>query len=715
LRMVEQREETAGLELQGILRVLRRRRAVILICFLGATAAALGLSLSQTKQYSATAALLFRDPQFDQALFGSNFFAPTFDQSREAATNLRLVSLGTVSQRTARRLGLPGVAVGVSAAGQSNVVGITATNPNPRLAATIADTFADEYVRFRRNADRSKITDARRLVELQLKRLSPTERNAPRARLLEDRAEQMRILASLQTGNAEVVQHASVPASPSSPRPKRSAIFGGLLGLILGVGLAFLFERLDRRLRDPNEIGDTFERPVLGAVPESPELAKTKPGFQTLGSGEAEAFRMLRANLRYFNVDRDIKSVLITSSLPGDGKSTVAMYLAAAAADAGSRVLLLEADLRHPAIATRLEMRGRKGLSQLLAGEAGTLREVAITVPVSQRGREYQSGKTLDVVVSGPLPPNPTDLIESERMREVIRSAEREYDLVVVDTPPTSVVSDAIPLVKEVSGVIVVGRLGSTTRDSAGHLHRQLQNLNAHTLGVVVNAVGRDRGGYGYGYGYGYGAYGENTNGQRASAVGSLSTLFSSLRRSRSGGLRALLGRARRARPGRQERAPEPSFQPQANGERESAIEARPQWPTGESQQTSVATEPPSREPSLALRAVDRAKLQRALDLFNRSEHAGEIVEITRSIAPPKASIRVWDSASAEVLLTVAWQGCWYQFVIDLSNTEDAVRLWSSGEELEKLPAKFRHWNVEAGPGGGLVLTSTTRKAAQTS
>lgn len=104
------------------------------------------------------------------------------------------------------------------------------------------------------------------------------------------------------------------------------------------------------------------------------------------------------------------------------------------------------------------------------------------------------------------------------------------------------------------------------------------------------------------------------------------------------------------------------------------------------------------------LRAVDRAKLQRALELFNQSEHAGEIAEVARSVAPPKANARVWDSASAEVLLTIAWRGCWYQFVIDLTDTEDAVRLWASGEELDRLPGKFKDWNAQARTDGVLML-----------
>src|SRR5207244_3232777 len=144
------------------------------------------------------------------------------------------------------------------------------------------------------------------------------------------------------------------PTAASSPKPVRNTVIGLLFGIVLGVGLAVLLERIDRRLKDPKEIADSFDRPILGAVPESRAIATADQNPQRLAPGEAEAFRMLRANLRYFNVDRQISSVLITSSSPGDGKSTVAMHLASAAAAAGARVLLMEADLRHPTLARRL-------------------------------------------------------------------------------------------------------------------------------------------------------------------------------------------------------------------------------------------------------------------------------------------------------------------------------------------------------------------------
>ncbi len=215
---------------------------------------------------------------------------------------------------------------------------------------------------------------------------------------------------------------------------------------------------------------------------------------------------MLRANLRYFNVDHDVGSILVTSAAPGDGKTTVAWNLATAAAELGGRVLLVEADLRHPGIAQGLGMREARGLSTVLAGEAsleGALQEVPL--PDRQSGR---GTRTVEVLLSGPLPPNPSDLLESDAMGELLSAAQQGYDLVVIDTPPMSVVSDAIPLIKNVGGVIVVGRAGKTTRDAAARLNEQLVNLKAPFLGIVVNGLKSDGEGYGYGYGYGT-TYGE--------------------------------------------------------------------------------------------------------------------------------------------------------------------------------------------------------------
>jgi succinoglycan biosynthesis transport protein ExoP len=501
--MDDHNERVTGDGGRPISSILRRRALLILLCALLTPGVTLAYSLTREKEYSGTASLLFRDPGFDQKVFGSAALPPSTDPAREGETNVRLVSLEGVAARTARALGRlsgPEVQRKVKAAaeGQSDVVSVTATDRSPRFAARMANVFASEYIAFRRAADRSKVQDAQNLIQAQVNAL-PTSEDARARGLLQ----QLDVLRSLQTGNAELVQRATVPSSPSYPSTKRNVAIGLGLGVLLGIGLALLMERLDRRVRDPQEFEAIFERPVLAAVRESRSLAKSRSSVERLPAGEREAFRMLRANLRYFNVDRNVNSVLVTSAAPGDGKTTVAWNLATAAAESGGRVLLIEADLRHPGIAEGLGMRAARGLSTTLAGDA-SIGAAVQEVPLPDRtlGGDV---RTIEVLLSGPLPPNPSDLLESDRMRELISTAERDYDLVVVDTPPLSVVSDAIPLINEVGGVIVVGRVGNTTRDAAARLHEQLENLGSRVLGIVVNGLKSNAVDYGYGYGATYG------------------------------------------------------------------------------------------------------------------------------------------------------------------------------------------------------------------
>jgi receptor protein-tyrosine kinase len=489
--------------------VLRRRLPILLICLIGVPASALAFSLLQQKQYTADASLLFRDPGFDQKLFGSTFVEPPRDPEREAATNIELLSVEAVAARTAQVLGgqlSPDAVtqkVDVVARGQSDVASVRATDTSPKFAAQLANTFAEQYIQLRREADRSKIREAQELVQRQLRALRPAQRAGTNARSIRDRAEQLAVLASLQTGNAELVQEAEVPGSPSSPHTVRNVVLGLVLGLMLGIGLAFLLERLDRRVRDPKEFEELFERPLLATIPDSRALARGGPALhQGLPAAEQEAFRMLRANLRYFSVDRPVRSVLVTSAAPGDGKSTVSWQLALAAAGAGARVLLMEADLRHPCLAASAdELAASPGLSTVLAAQTEFAETVQMVTVSSNHGGSALD-RTMDVVVAGPLPPNPGDLIDSERMRSVLREVEKRYDMVVMDTPPASVVSDVIPLIREVSGVIVVTRLGKSTRESVSHLRKQLANLDAPILGLVVNAFKADSRAYGYGYAY---------------------------------------------------------------------------------------------------------------------------------------------------------------------------------------------------------------------
>ncbi|HTU14851.1 MAG TPA: polysaccharide biosynthesis tyrosine autokinase [Solirubrobacterales bacterium] len=493
-----------------LLGVLRRRVLVILGCVVLVAGAALGFSLLQTKEYSATASLLFRDPGFDQRLFGSQAFNST-DPVREAATNLNLVSLDAVADLTADELAIPDLSgddvsdmIMVETQGASDVVSVTATDPDPEAAALIANTFAESYVKFRREADRKKINDAIALVEREYATLDGGARESDEGQTLQKQVGRLQALGALQTGNAEIVQTAEEPDSPSIPKTGRNVSVGIVLGLLLGIATALLMERFDRRLREPSDLEEVFGLPLLASIPESSALlsgADATDVTKELPLVEAEAFRMLRARLRYFNVDREIKVVLTTSAAPDDGKSTTSWNLAAVAADTGSSAILVEADFRRPTAARRHQLAPAPGLAELLTHQTD-LESAIQQIPVRSVNDPSQTSSKLDVITSGSPPPSPAELLGSEEMKALLATLTQRYDMVVVDAPPMLVIADPIPLTGMVDGVIVVARLNKTTTDQAESLRRQLENLGAPTLGLVANRV---KGGSGYGYGYYYG------------------------------------------------------------------------------------------------------------------------------------------------------------------------------------------------------------------
>lgn len=515
--------------LSALVRIVRRRWLVVLIPVLLVPSIAASYALSRDDEYSASASLLFREtPGSDIRLSAAE------DDEREQATNAGLAGLSAVSQRTARALGNGITAGTVSKAvdtkgdASANLLTITATDSDRRLVAPIANEYARQFVAFRRDADRRTVADARRRsqrrldsVQGELNRLRQGGEPADGSRAenqirtlssernqLLDETRRLATLGTLTSGNVEIAQRASTPGGPSSPGAAPIIGLGLALGLLIGLGLALLFDRLDRRLRDPAETESVFRRPTLGAIPLSPALVRnnrTKPHVRgrsrSLGPGEMEAFHMLRANLRYFEADRAIKSVVVTSAAPGEGKSTVAWNLAAANANAGNRVLLIEAELRRPTLVREFKLQRSPGLVQILAegaAPADVIRRISGPTEVNGDG----AGPGMDVIVAGGIPPNPTDLLDSARMAELIRTAEQEYDLVVIDTPPVSVVSDAIPLLKMADGVIAVTLLGTTSRDAAAHLRKQLDSLGANFLGVVINGISSHDGYYGSAYGY---------------------------------------------------------------------------------------------------------------------------------------------------------------------------------------------------------------------
>jgi capsular exopolysaccharide synthesis family protein len=493
-------------DISALFGVLRRRGWIIVLCVVVAAAVGYGYAKQQDPTYEAFANLLLRDPPPGpaSAVFGTP--TPNTAPDREA-----LVLSGPVKARSIKLLasklgGRATAAAAVSDAtalsgAESKVVKITSTASTGSVAALVANTLAEQNIAYRRATSLARINRARRVALKALRELGPLGTNPQKnvqINQIRSNLQSLNQAAGVQEGDGQILQRATAPGAPAAPKPTRAAIIGGFAGLLLGFALALVREQLDRRLRGAQDLGDTFDLPILANVPTSRALAsKGVQGVDSLPPAEREAFQMLRANLRFLNTDKELRSVVVTSAASGDGKTTVALNLAMADASVGRKVLLIEADMRRPSIGKLLGLGGAHGLASYLSQPDATLADAVHRIPVT-RGTNGTSALHMDVVVAGAIPSNPSALINSERMRNLIGEAEGEYDLVVIDTSPVGIVADAIPLMSEASAVIVVSRVGRITSVEANALRDQLERIDAPAFGLVANFAGARDKSYGY-------------------------------------------------------------------------------------------------------------------------------------------------------------------------------------------------------------------------
>lgn len=487
------RQDPDELNISRVLSFLRRRGLWVVLCLALAIAAAVAYSKEQTKKYTATSSLSFNNSSLGQALAGVP--ASSSSLATQQASELELLHLGNLAGKTAAALGhglsAQDISSSISISGQpeTTVAAVSATSASPHLAAEIANTYAQLFVKEQGGLNRQFYKSALSLVRSQLAALSPAQRASTDGVSLQERAQALQFLEGLQTNSVQVAQTAVAPTSPSSPRTKRNALIGALLGLFLGLGLALLLERLDPRVRGPGDLEAIYDTRLLGGVPQSDRLARPLGASlserRTVASNETEAFHMIRALLRAFNDQREIQTVVVTSAAPGEGKTVVALHLAEAGARMGSRVLALEANLRGPSFTNFLDGRGGVGLGEVLSGD---VQDAAIqTVAL---GATYEARGTLGVLPwIGSSPSNPVELLESDAMNVLLERARASYDLIVIDTPDLTSVSDAFLLMPKVDAVIVVGQIGRSRRDVAAEVSGILHASRAPLAGVIANRI----------------------------------------------------------------------------------------------------------------------------------------------------------------------------------------------------------------------------------
>lgn len=307
-----------------------------------------------------------------------------------------------------------------------------------------------------------------------------------------------------------LVQPASVTSVAHSPKLSVNLVLGFLLGLAVGVGTVLLRDVLDTSIKSLEQAQVAANANLIGAIGFDPD-AKIRPLVALdQRSARSEAFRTIRTNLEFIDVDNPPKAIVVTSSLPVEGKSTTAVNLAITLSQAGKKVCLIEADLRKPRVADYLGVDGAVGLTSVLSGQQG-LEEALVS---------WNRGM-LTVLPSGPIPPNPSELLGSEHMERLLTQLRESFDYVVVDATPLLPVTDAAVVARIADGALMVIRYGKTTREQAARASDLLAAAGARLLGTVLNFVppsGRAGSGYGYGYGYGnehgygYGGPGQTPN-----------------------------------------------------------------------------------------------------------------------------------------------------------------------------------------------------------
>ena len=512
-------DATSELALRDFLRILRRRKGIIVLCLLVIVSVAVVASLLQEPVYAAKSKVLLQ-PRSTESLFDSDT-GQRRDPNRAVQTEIEVLESQPVEDAVRKELGAaPGVkARGI---GQTDVIEIRAESTDAKRAADVANAYATAYIDFRRQQAVDDVLAAAEQIQGKIADLQRQINALPagpqkdalvgQQSLFKQKLDELQVDAALKSGGAQQVTQARIPAEPFSPKPFRSGVLAALVGLFLGTGIAFLVEYLDDSVKDKDDLGRLAPSvPVLGLIPAVPGWKTTDDALLVSvtdpKSPAAEAYRTLRTSIQFLALDQPVRTLEVTSPSAQEGKTTTLVNLGVALARAGQRVIIVCCDLRRPRVHEFFGLDNRIGFTSVLLGKVPL---TAALQPVPQQNR-------LLLLASGPLPPNPSELLASRRTAEFLADLQSEADIVLVDAPPVLPVTDALVLSGRVDATLLVCVSGATTRKNAARAVELLSQVDAPLVGTVLNGVTGDAA---YGYAYDYAYYQEDTPAGRSGRAG---------------------------------------------------------------------------------------------------------------------------------------------------------------------------------------------------
>ena len=458
--------------LHDYLAVLQRRKWLVLLAVVVVPAVAIALSLQQTPKYQSSAEVLLSRQNLSALLNNATDQSLTGDPARLAQTQADLAQVPEVARRTIARAGIKNMTPaeflatsGVSAKSDADLLVFTVRNRHPSIAARLATLYARSYIGYRNELDTAALTRARREV---LDRIATLERSGDHSSALHaslvDKEQQLATMEALQTSNASLIKPAQ-GAAKIAPKPARNGALGLALGLVLGLGLAFLREGLDTRVRTPESVSRRLGLPVLAQIPQPPRSLRGSGRLAMVDGPDtiyAEPFRILRTNLDA--IDHAARTIMVSSAVEGEGKSTTIANLAVAMARAGREVILVDLDFRHPNLGTFFPNAGRQGLADVANGQI-SLGEALVPVFLGDAGHDetHATGTnggsrvpSLRFLPAGTLPPNPGEFIGAASVERVLADLSGRADLVLIDSAPMLGIGDALTLASKVDALILV-------------------------------------------------------------------------------------------------------------------------------------------------------------------------------------------------------------------------------------------------------------------